>query len=132
MNTPTFKEQFNKITEAYIKGEIKPFDSKFCFCGTLCDNTNKWFWMERREHKKSNGYLGVDFVRMEKALIETILRETGEDRESGGSTIMENINYENALFNGMCAALEVLKDIHKSRGENVEEEFEFKKRQLAI
>lgn len=32
----------------------------------------------------------------------------------------EHLLYEDYLFEGMCAALEVLKDIHKKRGEEVE------------
>ena len=40
--------------------------------------------------------------------------------------------YEDALFEGMCAALEVLKNIHKSRNEDVDECNYLVKRNLEI
>jgi hypothetical protein len=43
--------------------------------------------------------------------------------------IMQHENYENALFNAMCNALEVLKQIHIAWGENVDETPVFKKRE---
>lgn len=119
MNTlPSYSKQFNKITEAYIKGEIKPNSSIFCFCGNLCDNKGNWAGLSLYSHNDYKGYVGNDFVRMETALFEklyTILNR-------GSIPIWNDLykegtpEYEDALFEGMCDALEVLKQIHIERG----------------
>lgn len=119
---PTFKEQFDKITEAYIKGEIKPYDASFCFCGTLCNNTRMWQISRNLAHNDWGGYVGNDFIRMENALLITI---ENEFPQAHWLDIPEDV-----LFEGMCAALEVLKEIHREKGENIEQQFEFKKREL--
>jgi hypothetical protein len=120
----TYNEAYNKIIDAYFKNEIKPYKAKFCFCGTLCDKSDAWhgvtgFTIFQSAHNDYNGYAGDDFVRMETALLESI---RGVRRLSDA--------YEDALFAGMCAALEELKAIHKSRGENVDELPKLTKRQL--
>lgn len=123
----TYKEAKEKIFDAYFKDEIQPFNTCFCFCGTLCDNNSSWYnfhaglhcdGMLLQTHYPSHGYSGEELKRMEYAL----LRELPIDRN----------NYEVKLFEGMCSALEVLKEIHKSRGENVDEEIPFVKRDLKI
>lgn len=38
METPTFKEQYNKIVNAYLKGELNPWDGCACFVGNLLNN----------------------------------------------------------------------------------------------
>jgi hypothetical protein len=42
--------------------------------------------------------------------------------------IKENPQYENVLFDAMCAALDILKKIHISRGETINEGLELTKR----
>jgi len=119
MNTPTYKEQFDKITEAYIKGEIEPYRANFCFCGTLCDNSSSWFGICEVEHHNYKHYNGEEYVMMEVALLDT-LRDV--DRV--------DIEWEDKLFEGMVAALEVLKEIHISKGEIIDETPKFSKREL--
>lgn len=129
-NLPSYKTQFDKITEAYIRGEIKPLDAKFCFCGTLCDNSTKWAKNPEEEHNDFAGYLGNDFVRMEKALLTTSFNYLW-DKTGGGILHAEELHpqeYEDALFNGMTAALKVLKQIHIQRGEIIDETPVFIKR----
>jgi len=123
---PTYKEQRDKIIEAYFKDEIKPFDAKFCFCGTL--NNNNSAWVRRRFH-----YSLDEFYEMEKALYSGLKsvglkiigrlsnRESINDIQNWQNCDIHP-NYENALFGGMSAALDVLKEIHRNRGENVDEE----------
>ena len=130
MGKLTYKQAFDKITEAYIKDEIQPFRNEFCFCGTLADGSAGW------RHRNINGYSVLEFVKMEDALLNTISANTG-----GGpswfralictSDMVEHSNYEDAIFLGMCAALEVLKQIHIERGEIIDETPTFTKRQLA-
>lgn len=143
---PTYREQYDKIIEAYFRDEIEPYDGNFCFCGTLAGGCVYW---SRHDIEPSDfrdfetyKYTTLQFARMEDALLLTIRKETvgysldGEhfkqlyalsyfgERE----TIKRHSNYETALFNGMCAALDVLRQIHIERGENVDEVPVFTKR----
>jgi hypothetical protein len=123
----TYNEAYNKIIDAYFKDEIKPFHPAFCFCGTLCENKAEWYGISLFEstmggvfsssHHASHGYTGQHFERMESALLN---RLCFVDQKSD--------NWEDALFKGMCAALEVLKQIHLSKGEIIDEVPEFKRR----
>lgn len=122
----TYKQAYDKIIEAYFKDEIHPLDSSFCFCGTLCDNKTDWFGSARYFHFDSHGYKGDDFVLMETALLDTIYPS---DTPVGFNCI-GSPGYEQLLFEGMCAALDVLKQIHIERGEAIDEVPEFTKRQL--
>lgn len=135
MEKLTWPQAFNKITEAYIKDEIKPYDGEFCFCGTLAGfnafvgNSKGWY---------TNIYKFDDLLEMEFALLSTIKEKTlgggdiyfqWEDNER--PSVIRHPNYEDALFEGMCAALDVLKEIHRSRGEDVDEiQTQFTQRKL--
>lgn len=105
-----YTTQWQKITEAYMRGEINPLDATFCFCGTLCDNTNKWFTWTGRCHKDYGPYKGKHFVKMETALLDTF-------DSIGGAWRCIHPLYEQVLFDGMVAALEVLRQIHIEMGD---------------
>jgi len=125
MQRLTYQQAYDKIIQAYFRDEIKPKDSCFCFCGNLCDNSNAWHHGNGfLNHKPSHGYSGKELIRMEVALMfnSTLMEEYGKE----GSK-----EYEDALFIAMCAALEVLKQIHKERGEDVDGVPEFTKRNLS-
>lgn len=126
MERLTYQQARDKIIEAYFKGEIWPLNASFCFCGTLCDNDSSWCKSPMESHNNSHGYKGAEFVKMETALLRTMQSQLGG---SIGSSC-NHPEYENILFNGMSAALDVLKEIHKSRGENVDDPAPFVKRQL--
>lgn len=127
----TFKEAYDKIIEAYFKDEIKPYDIEFCFCGTLAYNGNTvWnFWT-------NDVYSKNELEEMEYVLLKKISDLTigGNDIFQGSPKnrhkVLGHPEYENAVFCGMRAALDVLRKIHESRGEVIEP-FEFKKRELA-
>lgn len=126
LNKMTYNEAYNKIIDAYFKDEIKPFDAQFCFCGTLCDSSADWHIysheiITKARHNDFNGYTGHQFVMMEHALLEHV-RCIGPG----------NVRYEEKLFNGMCDALGVLKEIHRERGEDVDAMPALTKRKLAI
>lgn len=109
--TMTFRQAFNKVTEAYFKGEIVALDSKFCFCGTLCDNSDAWaLSVSRRIHHDYNGFKGNHFVRMERALFDGIW----EVVPTYGCT--DHPLYETALFNGMSAAIDEMRLIYIEEG----------------
>lgn len=123
----TYKEAYDKIIQAYFRDEIKPMNPKFCFCGTLAGGQN---WGDFcRPHNASTRYTYDEFINMEAALLDTIDSIMGIPNKAK----QELPIYEVAMFEGMCAALEVLKQIHLSRGENVDDVEgvgEFKKREL--
>lgn len=113
----TYKDAYDKIIQAYFKDEIKPMNKHFCFCGTL---GVEWW-------TGSGDYRIAEYQRMEFALLSE-MGVVGIFR--AGPSVCQFIStgdpskhpkYEDTLFNGMCAALEVLKEIHRSRGENVDE-----------
>lgn len=126
-----YREAYDKIIDAYFKDEIRPFDAEYCFCGTLCGNSSKWI-----ESGISNelgdpnrcvnfaGYSSTEWAQMEFALCKTVQTMTRPNRERSGPI------YEDALFNGMSAALDVLKQIHIERGEVIDEPQPFIKREL--
>lgn len=122
----TYKQAFDKITEAYFKDQIKPLSSSFCFCGTLCNNERGWFISPRSEHADSHGYKGTEFVKMETVFLNTIQ----EFESDSGKWNTQNPKYEEGVFAGMSAALDVLKQIHIERGEIIDEVPEFVKREL--
>ncbi len=124
----TYKQAYDKIIQAYFRDEIKPMDARFCFCGTLNDNIGEW-----GEYNLSGNdgdgihYSYNEMVTMENALFKGIR----QDRVITVFEAMKLIDSEDALFSGMCAALDVLKEIHRSRGEDVDEELTpFTKREL--
>lgn len=125
MNTPTYQQQFDKITEAYIRDEIKPLSKLFCFCGTLSND-----WM-----KGDKNYSYKEYADMEEALFSTIpeIEYMGKgtlstSKFAASIGLLDFLdepekqipNYEDKLFSGMVAALEVLKQIHIERGEVID------------
>lgn len=136
MNKLTYKQAFDKITEAYIRGEIQPYKSNFCFCGTIApeeysaEGFKNWNNHDGKFDQAKHFYTLAEYGKMERALFYH-LGVPESDRISYGRGIEKSDEgYEDALFNGMVAALEVLKQIHKDRGENVED-FQFTKREPA-
>lgn len=126
MKAPTYQEQERKIHEAYIRGDMQPYDAKFCFCGTLANGSS---WYKADKIPELHSYNGNEYFEMEYALLGTIQRFKGFDgmREQ---QIMAHPEYEDALFDGMVAALEVLKKIHEIKGEIIDTEPIFTKRKL--
>src|ERR1035438_8380540 len=106
MNKLTYQEAYNKIIDAYFKDEIEPMDPEFCFCGTLSPDR---FWYICGNQKYN--YSKIEYTLMEEALFSGFpeVEYVGiTDIEIDGQ--IHNVeNYEDKLFNGMCASLEVLK-----------------------
>jgi len=120
----THKQAYDKIIDAYFKDEIQPYDAKFCFCGTLAENSYDWHnrssnIFEEIKHRDYKYYKGVDYARMEHALLSNI-----------NGLPNYHSDYETALFSAMSAALDVLKQIHIERGEVIDEVPVFTKREL--
>lgn len=94
----------------------------FVFCGTLAPLNKDLIW-------QTNEYSRIELNKMELALLTTILVQTYpnadifcewfNDADNFTSKLLHP-NYENALFNGMVASLEVLKSIHEAHGEVID------------
>lgn len=123
MQRLTYRQAYDKIIEAYFKDEIKPLNSSFCFCGTLNKNDN-FYWLCYDRKIDGIYYSGNELQRLEVAFLIPIAKNlAGVDLFYGDpKAAYSHPNYENALFAGMSAALEVLKQIHKDRGESVDED----------
>ncbi len=128
-----YQTAYNKIIEAYFKDEIQPLQPKFCFCGTLSPNSS---WNIQRRYRLwydiSYPYTPHEYGLMENAFLKPLVDVPleGDTFSFGGRTFVPSPLYEGKLFEGMCAALEVLKQIHIGRGEKIDEEIIFKKREL--
>jgi hypothetical protein len=119
MQRLTYQQAYDKIIQAYFKDEIKPIDSNFCFCGTLHGDCS-WTTADNRSLYSRNEY-----GKMELALFSSF-PDLNYNSVCNLSCFSASTNfvgskvYEERLFAGMCAALEVLKQIHKDRGEDVD------------
>lgn len=133
MNELTYKKAYDKIIQAYFRDEIKPMSAEFCFCGTLAPDS-MWGSCFRKE-KNNYPYSIEEYQRMEEPLLLSI--GASKSGITGNWAVnwykLHRIpNYEDKIFKGMCESLEVLKEIHRERGENVDDLPPLTKRQLQI
>lgn len=136
MNKLTYRQAYDKIIEAYFNDEIKPYHGQFCFCGTLAHTPGSSAY--DHNYWRQDDYSHRELDKMEAALLITIMDLTlgGGDKyftcmDDERTTVINHPNYEYALFEGMSAALDVLKQIHIERGEVIDELPVFAKRELA-
>lgn len=159
MNTPTFKEQFDKLTEAYIRNEVNPWSPCQCWVGNLLNNQSGWIdgrWMLGKVKSPENipAWIGIDdkaeimrlvhnarscvkeqsnglYTLEEIVELEAIFM-TGMEAFGASITIPKNPTpeYEEALFKAFEKTLDRLKEIHIAKGENIDESPVFTKRQL--
>lgn len=115
MTKLTYSEAYDKIIQTYFNDEIKPYDGNFCFCGNLNDNNCTWGTVADNK----NYYTPLQYRTMEAALLDCIQKKYIKCPE-WSLIIEQSKNYEDWLFDAMCAALDVLKEIHRSRGEDVD------------
>jgi hypothetical protein len=125
-----YSEAYDKIIQAYFKDEIQPKNANFCFCGTLCDGSDDWFGNTLTAHHDFGEYTGDDFLRMEIALFEPFMKAFWNFIQTPDEDQRNDPQYEDILFQGMAAALDVLKQIHIEMGEIIDETPSFTKRQL--
>lgn len=133
MKRLTYKKAYDLIIDAYFKDEIEPIEPDFCFCGTLSGNSK---WCTYEYDKKEHYYNLLEYGKMESALLIPLIpfgaNRTGNRVGEWGGHLYKYKGYEDALFNGMCQALDVLKSIHESRGEIIDDPITlFNKRELA-
>lgn len=148
---PTYKEQFDKITRAYIANELKPYSNCACFIGNLLGG-EEWSMCRLEYGKVGNSNIlliafymqAIDFIHdmsaglyspknildMEKNFLEIISFNTSKSKILGDPyNKVSHSNYENALFLAMESTLKMLKQIHIDSGEIVDQIL-FEQRQL--
>ena len=154
MKQPTYKEQFDKLTEAYIHNKVEPYTACACFVGNLLNRTSNWIsgrgmaageTMEDWNIKHPRAPLSQELV--EKA---TYVSQQSITENSGGLYTLREIidlekvfldalegncseddnSYEEYLFKAFELTLAKLKEIHESKGEIVDAPPVFIKRQL--
>ncbi len=150
----TFKEQYDKLTEAYIHNKVDPYDACACFIGNLLGGED-WNKVRRFEHFgestpikipkcypaglsqamrdeirkgtqfiatiSDNTYTVQEIIDMENLFIKTLEEAAGAGKHWPSMDTKNSPNYEEALFEAFCATLDLLKEIHQSKGEQVDE-----------
>lgn len=148
MNTPTYKEQWQKITSAYLNNELEPYDGCACFIGNMLNKKNSWEDLRGGMPCMGRGYVepiyGEDYkrglkfinseahgvytpgniVKLENNFLGIIYEKCGGDTISDDlgfdKVIKAHPNYEQALYEAMVSTLELLRQIHISKGEDVD------------
>lgn len=135
----TFREQFDKLVKAYMNDKVRPWDACACFVGNLLNNTNSWAYC------REAGLWGVVELNPDPETIESILIEgdgtyTPHEILSLEECFMKSIGAnspcsprrkisEERLFEAFEKTLLLLREIHESKGEVVED-YSFTKREL--
>lgn len=129
MKTPTFREQYDKIVKAYLRDELEPLNSCACFIGNMFDGN--WDWCGIRP---GNQYFGENGYRL--------IADAGYDRSEILGLEANFLHMcrwpdgfsappsEESLYEAMESTILMLKKIHESKGEVVED-YVFEKRQLS-
>ena len=115
--TPSFSEQFDKITRAYSSDELNPLDPCGCFIGTIQNCTNQWAIL--KVYSRLAGSIPVSaglkdpeysFYTMEEiiAMEQNFLCEC---------YIPSGTLTEATLFRAMETTLDMLQTIHEAKGE---------------
>ncbi len=145
---PTYKQQFDKLTEAYINFKVEPYTACKCFCGNLLNGTSEWYTYGRgvdrgvvttKEpvlrkaqasiNEQSGGlYTVVEILNLENMFLETYEENTVQHRRTFGMMVID----ESALFIAFDKTLDYLKEIHRNHGEDVDTELRLSKRQYPL
>ena len=122
MNTKlTYIEARDKIWNAYFRDEITPIYSCACFVGNLLGEKDTW-WMGREACRID--YENPIAAMTDRAFVEKNGMYSAEEILSMEAAFMKCYpsQGEEKLFAGMLAALEVLKQIHRDRGDYIPED----------
>lgn len=139
---PTFKQQYDKIVGAYLRNELMPFYDCACFVGNLLNNNGDWFDARKTTDGTTFGSPIVCIIPDQYAInnrgaLETIQKE-GHGLYSIADICSIEQNFlrtynknkgEDGLFSAMESTLLILRQIHESKGEVVED-YIFEKRTL--
>lgn len=143
----SYKNQFNKLTSAYIAGKVDPYSSCGCFVGNLLNNTRDWVSARSLDFKvtedqtdktiskkcvdeeSNNSYSLQEIYDLERIFLRTYKENNGDyyafDSIRGTGATKQD---EDALFIAFEKTLEYLKQLHISKGEVIDETPVFNKR----
>lgn len=118
----TFREQFDKLVKAYMNDEVRPQNSCACFIGNLLDGEGCWYvfkdWdlstpqyefdhaNELINHISDGTYTPKELLRIEGAFMRIWLK--------GGRN-------EESLYKAFEHALILLRNLHESKGEVIDD-----------
>ena len=151
----TFQEQYNKVVKAYMENELRPMRSSSCFVGNMLNNRCEWIHLRKLEIN-NNGKMNLVPVSEEEFLNGFI---TDSNREMQLASYRRRLNLlkgfytiddickleqcflnavnwmntkdENKLFSAMEKTLLLLREIHESKGEEINYVESFKKREYS-
>lgn len=152
MKTPTFREQYDKIVGAYMRNELRPFDSCACFVGNLLNRNHDWAKGRTFESKDLDSptfavlgnpcyddgiqvfecqlrieanslYTPQEIIDLENLFLHTISEWWQE------MNCEDEVVPEDRLFKAMEVTLKALRELHESKGEVIED-YVFQKREL--
>ncbi len=142
-----FREQFDKIVNAYMKNELVATVCTACFVGNLLNNKEHWAAgrnvftgriadledsMDIRKarlcilNEGGGMYTHQEILDLERIFLTTLQ----EGKNYNYDLCIKGDNFEARLFNAMEVTLEHLKQLHILKGEIIEDEPIFTKRQL--
>ena len=145
-----YKEQFDKLTRAYIENKVNPYESCACFVGNLLDGNSTWSmgkfmrlnaWETPMTNKQileqsKDTYTLDDILDLEDLFMSYVRDITYKTntKSSPAHELWENPTpeMEDTLFIAFEKTLEALKMMHISKGEKIDEAPVFKKRQLTM
>lgn len=139
---PTFKQQYDKIVGAYLRNELDPHNGCACFVGNLLNKNREWekirvpyagshyldtHFKSRLVPERQNYMIGEACV---KSLSNNLY--SAEDVRQLEQNFLQIFNKnmdEESLFSAMESTLLMLRQMHESKGETVED-YIFEKRVL--
>jgi len=140
---PTYQEQFNKLTEAYISNKVDPYYGCGCFVGNLLNGKGNWelgremlIWHRSKEYGYQISPKGLHhtlLVLQEECDSLYTPREIFELEKKFlrcYNSLKDQDGEEEALFKAFETTLDLLKEIHISKGEIIDTIPVFTKRQL--
>lgn len=144
MNTPTYEQQWQKITEAYTNNKLEPYVSCACFIGNLLNNTDDWSmgrictdyqspFLVIRQASRDSEYCDVDGAIksiMEQSEGMYTLSQIIEMEQTFLRAIAGDEHNEDKIFQGMVLSLEALRKIHEAKGDPTAKEIKLEKRIL--
>ena len=140
IKTPTYKEQFDKLTRAYIEDRVNPMKGCACFIGNLLNERGDWEGGRSASMLLSGEQDAVKLLNTNSSLIVKVVMEEANGLYTPLEIVQMEILFvrtfkkgketEVALFMAFKKTLDLLKQIHQSKGEVIDETPKFTKREL--
>ena len=141
MKNPTFEQQFTKIVNAYLKNSLSAYKSCACFVGNLLNNKDEW-GAGRYFSFDLDGCPSIESINIPEKALKCLKDESNgfysmKDVCKLETSFLNTLNleeiitsYEERLFKAMEITLQLLREIHESKGEIVKD-YNFAKRELS-